>query len=395
MMNNNSEIAVVGFASVGHTLCHLLTLLFPTVLLVLEVEMDLSFKELAALAVPAAFLFGAGALPAGWLGDRWSKTRLLEIYFYGTGAFTILTGFAETPMMLAFGLAGIGLFASIYHPVGMSWLVSRTSKTGTALGFNGLFGSLGFVLAPLVAGSLTGLWSWRFAFIVPGIVCLIVGILFSIALRTFLDDTQKPVQKAAYESSSTKNIWMTFGLMGTALLLTGIFHQIVQFSLPKDFDLRVLFTSGSLLGTGSMVALVYAAGAMRQLLCGRLADRYSERQLYFALFLFTVPAVALASQLTEIPLVLSMMLVVFLSTGALPVENTLLVRYAPSHRHGLVFGSKFLLGFGFSASGIYLSGWIYELSGSFIWLYGLLVLLALAVAVIAFFLPAQRVLQTA
>ena len=394
-MNKNSEIAAICFASVGHTLCHLLTLLFPTVLLVLEVEMNLSFQELAALAVPAAFLFGAGALPAGWLGDRWSKTRLLEIYFYGTGAFTILTGFAETPMMLAFGLAGIGLFASIYHPVGMSWLVSRTSKTGTALGFNGLFGSLGFVLAPLVAGSLTGLWSWRFAFIVPGIVCLFIGILFSIALSTFLDEAQKPVQKATYESSSPKNIWMTFVLMGLALLLTGMFHQIVQFSLPKDFDMRVLLTSGSLLGTGSMVALVYAAGAMGQLLFGRLADRYSERQLYFSLFLFTVPAVALASQLTEIPLVLSMMLVVFLSTGALPVENTLLVRYAPSHRHGLVFGSKFLLGFGFSASGIFLSGWIFELTGSFIWLYGLLVLLAVGVAVIAFLLPAQRVLQPA
>ena len=394
-MHKNSEIAAIGFASVGHTLCHLLTLLFPTVLLALELEMDLSFKELAALAVPAAFLFGAGALPAGWLGDRWSKTRLLEIYFYGTGACTIITGFAQSPMSLAFGLAGIGIFASIYHPVGMSWLVSRTSKTGAALGFNGLFGSLGFVLAPLVAGSLTGLWSWRLAFIVPGIVCLCVGILFSIALRTFLVDAEKPLRKGTYESSSPKNIWMIFGLMGTALLLTGMFHQIIQFSLPKDFDLRVLLTSGSLLGTGSMVALVYASGAIGQLLCGRLADRYSERQLYLSLFLFTVPMVGLASQLTDLPLVLSMMLVVFLSTGALPVENTLLVRYAPSNRHGLVFGSKFLLGFGFSAAGIYLSGWIYDLSGSFIWLYGLLVILAVGVAMIAFFLPRQRVLKTA
>jgi Na+-transporting methylmalonyl-CoA/oxaloacetate decarboxylase beta subunit len=64
--------------------------------------------------------------------------------FYGTGVMTILTGFAQTPLMLALGLAGIGIFASIYHPVGISWLVYRTSKTGTALGFNGLFGSIGF-----------------------------------------------------------------------------------------------------------------------------------------------------------------------------------------------------------------------------------------------------------
>ena len=390
-----SETTTIGFASAGHTLCHLLTLLFPTVLLALEVELELSFKELATLAVPGAFLFGAGALPAGWLGDRWSKTTLLEIYFYGTGAMTILTGFAQTPLMLAVGLAGIGIFASIYHPVGMSWLVSRTSKTGTALGFNGLFGSIGFFLAPLVAGTITGLWSWRAAFFVPGIVCLVVGFLFSISLRTILKDEETPMQKVVSGSNSPNSIWMTFGLMAVALFFSGMFHQIIQFSLPKDFDLRVLFTSGSLLGTGSMVALVYAAGAVGQLLCGRMADRFSERQLYLTLFLITVPLVALASQLTEIPLVLIMMLVVFLSAGALPVENTLLVRYVPSHRHGLFFGMKFLLGFGFTASGIYLSGWIFDLTGSFLWLYGLLVLLASSVAAIAFFLPGQRVLQPA
>ena len=56
-----------------------------------------------------------------------------------------------------------------------------------------------------------------------------------------------------------KNIWMTFVLMGLALLITGMLQQILQFSLPKDFDMRVLLTSDSLLGTGSMVALVYAA----------------------------------------------------------------------------------------------------------------------------------------
>ena len=173
--------------------------------------------------------------------------------------------------------------------------------------------------APLVAGTLTGLWSWRAAFIVPGIVCLGVGVLFSISLRTILKDEETLAHRAVSGSNSPNSIWMTFGLMTVALFFTGTFHQIIQFSLPKDFDLRVLFTSCSFLGTGKIVALGYIAGAVGQLLCGRMADRFSVRQLYFTLFLIPVPLVALASQLNEIPLVLIMMIVVFLSTGALPV----------------------------------------------------------------------------
>lgn len=76
-----SETTTIGFASAGHTLCHLLTLLFPTVLLALEVEFGLSFKELATLAVPGAFLFGAGALPAGWLGEGWRKPHCWKYIF--------------------------------------------------------------------------------------------------------------------------------------------------------------------------------------------------------------------------------------------------------------------------------------------------------------------------
>jgi len=136
-----------------------------------------------------------------------------------------------------------------------------------------------------------------------------------------------------------------------------------------------------------MVALVYVAVAIGQMMCDRMADRFSERQLYFTLFLITIPLVALASQLNEILLVLIMMIVVFLCTVALPVENTLLVRYPPSHRHGLFFGMKFLLSFGFSATGIYLSGLIIDLIGSFLWLNGLLVLLLSSVAAMLFCFP--------
>ena len=98
------------FINVGHGLDHLFLLLYPTVVLTLEGVFGRSYGELLSLAVPGFIAFAAGTLPAGWLGDRWSRPAMLAIFFVGIGAASILTGFARTPFELAVGLTLIGLF---------------------------------------------------------------------------------------------------------------------------------------------------------------------------------------------------------------------------------------------------------------------------------------------
>ena len=48
----------------------------------------------------------------------------------------IACGLLDTPTALLAGLASIGLFASIYHPVGIAWLVRNARSRGRALGIN-------------------------------------------------------------------------------------------------------------------------------------------------------------------------------------------------------------------------------------------------------------------
>jgi len=88
----------LGFAAAGHAYAHLFMLLYPTVVLALGPAFDRPYGELLALATPAYVLFGAGALPAGWLGDRWSAFGMLVVFFVGTGAAAVLTGFATDPL---------------------------------------------------------------------------------------------------------------------------------------------------------------------------------------------------------------------------------------------------------------------------------------------------------
>src|SRR5512145_2096184 len=116
-MMRPSPVVAQGFSNVGHSYSHILTILYPTVVIALERTWGASYGELLALMLAGQVLFGLAALPAGWLGDRWSMIGMMVVFFIGTGFAGVLTGLANDQFEIALGLALIGLFASIYHPV--------------------------------------------------------------------------------------------------------------------------------------------------------------------------------------------------------------------------------------------------------------------------------------
>ena len=77
------------------------------------------------------------------------------------------------------GLGLLGLFASIYHPVGTALVVQSAGRAGRALGINGVFGNLGVAAAGLVTGAIAEFLGWRAAFILPGVVAVLTGVLFA------------------------------------------------------------------------------------------------------------------------------------------------------------------------------------------------------------------------
>ena len=56
-MNRSSVRWAIFFANVGHTLTHLMMLLYPTVVLTLEKQLTLSYGELMWLSVPGLVLW--------------------------------------------------------------------------------------------------------------------------------------------------------------------------------------------------------------------------------------------------------------------------------------------------------------------------------------------------
>src|SRR5499426_3913558 len=165
---------LVPFINIGHLLDHLVMLVFPTVVLALALEWKQPYSELLPLALGGFIAFGAFAIPAGWLADHWSRYKMMVVFFLGIGASLFLTGFAQTSWQIGVGLFVTGMFAAIYHPVGIAMLVAAPEKMGRALGWNGLWGNLGLAAAALISGALMDWFGWRAAFFVPGIFCLLI-----------------------------------------------------------------------------------------------------------------------------------------------------------------------------------------------------------------------------
>ena len=69
--------------------------------------------------------------------------------------------------MLAVALFVLGMFAAIYHPVGMAMLIEPRSARGRTLAFNGVCGNLGVSLAAGISALLAYWFDWRAAFLLP------------------------------------------------------------------------------------------------------------------------------------------------------------------------------------------------------------------------------------
>ncbi len=390
-----SERLALAFSNVGHSFSHLFMLLYPTVVLVLEHEFNMSYGELLALMTIGNVLFGVGALPAGWLGDRWSMRAMMVVFFVGLGGASILTGLTSSPLGIAVGLAFIGLFASIYHPVGMAWLVRNAVNRGKVLGINGIFGSMGVAGAGLTAGILTDLISWRAAFIVPGIIAIATGLVLLVCVRSGRIVERKTDVKPAPETSR-HNMVRAFLVLSVTMLCAGLIFQAMSSALPKVFAARLpQLTGGTALGAGGLVSLVYLFAAAAQLLGGYLADRYSARSVYIWAYVVQTPLWFVAASLMGLPLFFAVSLAVFLNTTAVPVENVLLAHYSPSRWRGTAFGAKFVLALGVGALAVPMVAVIHEVTGDFWWLFVILSILATVIVLAATFLPSEsRVTST-
>ena len=394
-MSDLSARLSIGFSWTGHTMMHVLSMLFLTVVLALESTWHMGYDELIRLWTLGSLMIGVGAPLAGWLGDRWSDSRMMVAFFLLTGGGAVAAGLADGPASLTLALTALGLGASIYHPVGMSWLIKNSVNQGAALGTQGLFGSLGVASAAVIAGTLTDLISWRAAFIIPGVVCIAIGIALAICIALGLV-YDREVDLRPQPKQNRGDVIRAFLVLSVTMAVGGVLWNSMMVAMPKWFGEHLTALVGeSTVGVGGLVTVVYLIGALPQLWGGRLADRLQTKYLYAGCLLLQVPMMLVAASLAGTPVLALALMIVSCQNLQVPVENLMLARFTPGRYRGLAYGAKFILAFGVGPLAVQLVAWSYRWTGGFEGLFLTLSGLVLTAFLAALLLPTDRALKAA
>ncbi len=379
------------FLNIGHLLDHFFMLIFTTAVLTMESEFADSYGRLLLLTTWSFFFFGGASLPAGWLGDKWSRTGMMFVFFIGIGAASILTGFASDPLQVEIGLALVGIFGAIYHPIGLALVVEDAKRVGRALAVNGVWGNMGVALAALTTGAIADLYGWRMAFILPGIVSIGIGVLYGLHLLKGAEVDGAGKQKKTPPQVPVSIQRRVFIFLIIAPMVGGLIFQATTISLPKIMDERL---SSMLPGTseiGLVTALVFGCAAFAQLAVGEMLDRYQTKRIY--LFLVAVQLVMCMLAITaagwmSLAITLPLMLVTF---GIIPVNDWIVAHFISTEFRSRVYAVKSVLVLGVGAIAVQMTGRLHEASGSFDSLFIVMAAAAAIVLVTTFILiPSRR-----
>jgi MFS family permease len=346
--------ATAALLNAGHAIDHLFLLIFATAVAAIAADWGMVWQDLMPYTVGAFTMFGLGSLPAGRLGDLWGRRAMMVVFFLGMGTSGLLVGFASGVWTLAAALTLMGVFASIYHPVGIPMLVQHAKNPGFTIGVNGLFGNLGIAIAAILTGFLVKNVGWRAAFAVPGALALLGGVLFLLLV---------PKEEMAPAKRPKKSVDLPRAVMARVLLVMTL--AAISSSLIFNFTtngnghllterLRGMIDDPARIGV--LLAIVYTIASFAQLVVGKLIDRYPLKWVYLPIVAMQVPLFLLAAGAGGWALYLVVVAFMIFVFGAIPFVDAMIVQYVDDRMRSRVAGIRLAVSFGVSSLAVYLLG---------------------------------------
>jgi MFS family permease len=356
-----AQRCAIAFLNLAHALDHFALLIFPAVVIGLEAVFKRPYDEMIALSTGAFVAFGVFSIPAGWLADRWSRRNMMALFYFGCAVSLAGAGLSPSPLWLAAAMSCIGMFAAIYHPVGMAMLIDVSKARPRTLAFNGVCGNLGVTLAAGISTTLAAWFNWRAAFLIPAAVCLAAAIAFLVLVPDDRDHKGKR-SAAATVVLSPRATLVLFGSYMLISLSGGLTFNTALIALPKLLDER-MGNGASLIVVGWLATAIFLCGGLAQLAVGRLLERTQPHLLFAVIATAQFAGVAWAGYATGPVLVIALAVAIGTIYGQTTVGDIVIARYVADAWRGRVYAVRYFLAFISAGIAVQLIAQLYSRGG--------------------------------
>jgi MFS family permease len=362
---NREEKNIIRVTTSSHGLVHLFENVTPPLIPILTTVFTTDYFHLGLVVTIFSYAFGLGAIPGGLLADRLGPRRLVILYLFGSGIFSLCVGFADTLTAYAVVMGFVGVFCSVYHPASNTLISQRIREKGKAFGLHGIAGSIGVAAAPVLSAFVGLAAGWKSPHLLMGVFAIILGV-YSLSLRPD-SPASPPVGPSRSEEENPPKmpyLKLTFFFLGTLSL--GLTYKGILTFLPTYMGQNVHIPGIHLspVSMGGLIATIaLISGALGQYLAGRFVDRYPPERLYLFVIAAAALFVFLMAMSTNALLVVSVILYSLFYFAGQPMQNFILSRYTPKHRQGIVYGFHFSLTFGVGSTSAAACGYVADRMG--------------------------------
>lgn len=342
----------VWLIALGHALTHWYPATFYLLLPIIGNELGLSFSQIG-LIMTCQYIAGAVMnVPGGVLVDTVDRKGLLmALSLFWVGFPYLVMGFVHSYWLLLLCVMTVGAGNSLWHPTAIPTLASRfPARKGLVLSLHGMGGNAGDAIAPLVAGALLTVFTWRQVVVinvVPGLVMSLLLLLFlgSMHLRPKVsprgDGTEPAGQSLANYLSGLRELMRNRSLV--LLSTSGAFRSMTQNALLVFLPLFLARELGySPVGIGACIFALQAAGFAAAPVAGHLSDRVGRRGVVTASMAMTaVVLLAMAFVGKSVAFVALVAVLGFFLYALRPVLQAWLLEVTPKNMGGSSIGVLF------------------------------------------------------
>ena len=354
------EKKILGLTISAHGLVHLYEGVLPPLIPLLMREFGTDYFHLGMVVTVFSYAYGLGALPAGVLADRVGPLRLVSIYLFGAGLFSVCIWPVRSLWTYGIVMGLIGLFCSTYHPASNTLISHAIREKGEGFGIHGISGSLGTAIVPMLAAWIGSSLRWEAPHVIFGVFGVGVGFYSLIVAKQWAGIRSATLAKEPQDDQS-KVLYLNLIVFFISACALGLSYRGVMPFLPaymgQNVHLSFLRLDAVALG-GTVTTLALLSGCVGQYLAGRLVDRYEPERLYLGTLVMGTVFVLIMAQASNILLVASAILYAFFFFSTQPIQNYLIAHYLPKHRRGLGYGIHFFIVFGVGSTAAAVSGYL-------------------------------------